>query len=78
MGALEKVLPDEIVRTTLWPGSIDGVVIQGLQAAGLQTLVRQMPHFQTVIPEMKGLHPATINLQLEGALRMGVRKLIVC
>jgi hypothetical protein len=50
--------------------SIDGMVIQGLQAAGRSTLVRQMPHFQSVRPEMRGLHPATINLQLEGALRI--------
>jgi hypothetical protein len=50
--------------------TIEGTVIPGLGAAGLMTVVRQMPHFEAVIPEMKGFHPATINLQLDGALRI--------
>ncbi len=50
--------------------SIDGMVIQGIQAAGRFTLACQMPHFQAVNSEFRGLHPATINLQLEGALRI--------
>jgi hypothetical protein len=50
--------------------TLEGTVIPGLRAAGLMTVVRQMPHFETVIPEMKGLYAATINLRLEGALRI--------
>jgi len=47
---------------------IDGVVVQGLRAAGADTLPRQEGHFKSVIPEMKGCHWATINLQLQRPL----------
>jgi hypothetical protein len=44
---------------------IDGVVVQGLRAAGAVTLPRQKDHFEIVIPEMRGCHWATINLRLQ-------------
>jgi hypothetical protein len=49
---------------------INGEVVQGLQAAGRVTLLLQFPHFERVLPDFHGYHPATLNLRLDRGLRI--------
>lgn len=44
--------------------------MKGLQAAGRDTLPKQIHHFESVLPDFKGCHPATINLRLDRELRI--------
>jgi hypothetical protein len=49
---------------------LDGTVVEGLHAAGRFTIAAQMPCFEKEIPEIKGVHHATINLRLDRQLRV--------
>jgi CTP-dependent riboflavin kinase len=47
-----------------------GEVVRGHGAASSHTVVRQLPHFISMVPKMAGCYPGTINLRLEKPLRV--------
>lgn len=49
--------------------SIRGKIVSGLGAAK-DTLKAQMPYFVGIFPEIRDCHPASINVELEDALRI--------